>query len=94
MRIRVRLPVVELCGSGKLHRQGVYLGVVRNILGWKWSLQQISATRKRFFFHQCNGGRVRFSVCQIGVSYRTIFIAVYDKHCLRGVLQSDVVVMR
>lgn len=38
-------------GNGKLHEESVCWGVVRTMLGWKWSPQQILATLKRVFPH-------------------------------------------
>jgi IS30 family transposase len=39
-------------GSGKLHVQSMCWGVVKTMLGWKWSPQQISATLRRVYLLQ------------------------------------------
>jgi transposase, IS30 family len=53
--------------SGKLAVQGVCWGVVRTMLGWKWSPQQIAATLKQVFPHQR----------EFHVSHETIYTAIY-----------------
>jgi IS30 family transposase len=55
-------------GSGKLHVQSVCWGVVKTMLGWKWSPQQISATLRRVCPHQR----------EFQVSHETIYTAIYD----------------
>ena len=66
-------------GSGKLHVQSVCWGVVKTMLGWKWSPQQISATLRRVFPHQR----------EFQVSHETIYTAIYAH--ARGELRRELI---
>ena len=66
-------------GNGKLHGQSVCWGVVRRMLGWKWSPQQISATLRRVFPHQR----------EFQVSHETIYTAIYAH--ARGELRRELI---
>ena len=66
-------------GNGKLHAQSVCWGVVKTMLGWKWSPQQISATLKRVFPHQR----------EFQVSHETIYTAIYAH--ARGELRRELI---
>ena len=63
----------------KLDLQGVGWGVVRTLLDWKWSPQQIAATLKRVFPHEP----------ERHVSHETIYTAIYAQP--RGELRRQLV---
>jgi IS30 family transposase len=65
--------------NGKLHTQSVCWGVVRTLLRWKWSPQQISATLKQVFPHQR----------EFQVSHETIYTAIYAH--ARGELRRELI---
>lgn len=66
-------------GSGKLDGQSVCWGVVKTMLGWRWSPQQISATLRRVFPHQR----------EFQVSHETIYTAIYAH--ARGELRRELI---
>lgn len=66
-------------GSGKLHVQSVCWSVVKTMLGWKWSPQQISATLRRVFSLQR----------EFQVSHETIYTAIHAH--ARGELRLELI---
>ncbi len=66
-------------GSGKLHGQSGCWGVVKTMLGWKWSPQQISATLRRVFPLQR----------EFQVSHETIYTPIYAN--ARGELRRELI---